>query len=238
MTHKKRPGLALLLALTLLGCALPAVASPNANRGMQALDAFMDAAFSVEYGDAQRDFMLRWQQPVKVHLSGDYLPEDEAFLDAFLQELTLKAEEYGMTAFPGIMRVASERRANLKVIYCPLDEMARHLTFYEPDNWGLFEYFYDDYRITGATVVVSSDVTTQRQRNHLLMEEIVGSLGLTDDIDDHPDSIVYQPWTETQQLSDLDWLMLSYLYHDALRPGMTSRQAYRVLKPLVEAGAP
>lgn len=242
MTRTRKDGLALLLALVLAGGTLlwsvPAWAAPltaqETDRPSQALEALLAAAFSVEYGDAERDYLLRWQRPVKVSLTGDYLPEDEAFLDAFLLEITEMAEAYNMTAFPGISRAKTKREANLRVIYCPLDEMAQHLKFYEPDNWGYFEYYFENYRLTKATVVVSTDVTNQEQRNHLLMEEIVGSLGLTNDIDDHPDSIVYQPWTETQQLSDLDWLMLSYLYHKDVRPGMTSRQAYQKLLPLVQ----
>ncbi len=231
---------ALVLALVLTAAvSLAQAAQPQEKaetqetpRGIQALDAFMVAGFSVEFGDQGRDFMLRWQKPIKLSLSGDYTPEDEAFLDAFLQTIHEKGEEYGLIAFPGIERVADDRSANMRVIYCPLDEMENHLTYYEPDNWGLFEYYYDNYRMTRATVVVSSDVTNQQQRNHLLMEEIVGSLGLTNDIDEHEDSIVYQPWTETQELSDLDWLMLSYLYSDQLKPGITSDRAYELLLPV------
>ena len=233
-------------AVALLFCAalwVPALADvaprfdpPNQlERNRQALYAFLDAAFTVEYHNEGRDYMLRWEKPIRISLEGTYTSKDEAFLDAFLAEVTNRAADGEFTAFPGIARVQAGGKANVRVIFCPLDEMDSYLTFYEPDNWGLFEYYYDNYRIYRGAVVVANDVTTQRQRNHLLMEELVGVMGLTNDIYTYSDSIVYQAWTETQQLSDLDWLMLGYLYSDLVKPGMTSVQAYAQLLPGVLA---
>ncbi len=218
--------------------------SPQAARRL-ALDSFLQAAFSAEYGDTGRDALIRWEEPIRLSLSGNYTREDEAFLEEFLLTVEEQAAD-GFDAFPGIRRVSERERPNMRVIYCPLEEMGNHLSSYQTGNWGYFEYYYLDYRMDEATVVVATDVTTQRQRNHLLMEEIVGSLGLTNDIHTFSDSIVYQPWTETQQLSDLDWLMLSYLYSDRVRLGMTAQEAYDALLPVVDmdwegsnpAGAP
>lgn len=227
--------LALSLALPVLGAA-PAFAPANElERLRQALYGFLDSAFSVEFGSNGRNFMVRWNKPVTVSLEGDYTPEDEVFFDAFINGFDQKMQEYGAKAFPGISRVDSPDKARVRVIYCKLDEMDQYMEFYEPDNWGLFEYWYDDYVMTRGTVTIATDVTKPVQRNHLLMEELVGTLGLTNDIYTYSDSIVYQPWTETQQLSDMDWLMLSYLYSSRTKSGMTAVQAYEALLPLLAA---
>ena len=72
-------------------------------------------------------------------------------------------------------------------------------------------------------------MTDQAARNHLLLEEITGGLGLANDIDTEKDSILYQPWTTTQQLSDLDWQLLNLLYDRRVTPGMDTETALRAL---------
>lgn len=222
------------LALVLLVLALPALGQarvfnpPNElERRRQALYGFLDTAFTPEYAGDDRDFLLRWTEPIRASIAGAYTPEEEAFFEAFLDQLN----QAGLQTFPGIMRVAPEYDPNMVITYCPLAEMGNYVQGYVPGNWGMFYYYYENWALVHANIAIATDVTTLEDRQHLLLEEIVGALGLTNDIYTYSDSIVYQPWTTMQQLSDLDWLMLGYLYSDKLTLGMNAVEAYGRLLP-------
>ena len=59
-------------------------------------------------------------------------------------------------------------------------------------------------------------------------------IGMTNDHYCYEDSIICQGWTETQELSELDWLMLNLMYHPALEPGMTAEEAEGILMNIIE----
>ena len=63
-----------------------------------------------------------------------------------------------------------------------------------------------------------------------MKEELVGALGLPGDHMMYSDSILYDPWTTVQDLSDVDWRMLNLLYSPALSPGMTEEEARDALR--------
>lgn len=226
------------LILVLLAMALPVIGQapvfnpPNElERRRQALYGFLDAAFSPEYAGDNRDFLLRWTVPIRVSIAGDYTREEEAFFEEFLTSLN-QAE---LDTFPGISRVHPDDIPNMVITYCPLQQMGNYVQGYVPGNWGMFYYYYKRGALVHADIAIATDVTSREDRQHLLLEEIVGALGLTNDIYTYSDSIIYQPWTTVQQLSDLDWLMLSYLYSDRLTLGMNAVQAYgRLLPTLVQ----
>lgn len=220
---RKLSALAALLLLFALCLGAAAETSPE----REALEAFMLACFGSEYGPDHE--LTRWEQPIRLSLEGSPTPEDRAFAQAFIDQLNDR-----VAGFPGISLVGALGRPNVRVSYAPLDSLHRYVEGYVSGNWGYFSYWYEDYRMTKAQIGLASDAANQQQRNHLFMEELVGALGLAKDIDSHPESIVYQPWTETQQLADIDWLMLNYLYHPRLSPGMSADEAHDLLTGLLE----
>lgn len=224
-----RRRLALRLTAVLAAAALVVAAAGAARAALtpdlEALYLLKLAAFGSEYGPDHG--LARWEAPIRLSLEGSPTAEDRERAAAFLDQLNER-----VAGFPGIRLADGD--ADIRVTYAPADELGDHVADYVPDNWGYFSFLYEDHRITGAQIAIASDVTTQRQRNHLFMEELVGALGLAKDIEGYPDSIIYQPWTETQALSDLDWRMLNLLYHPSLTPGMSAAEADRILRPLLE----
>jgi hypothetical protein len=67
------------------------------------------------------------------------------------------------------------------------------------------------------------------ERDHLILEELVGALGLPGDHLKYRDSILYDGWTVTRELSEVDWQMLEILYSGELRAGMTEKEASDLL---------
>lgn len=199
--------------------------APPAITQAQLAQAFQTAAFSVEYGDQGGNVLHRFEEPILLYAHGELTVEDDAKIDSFLAQLN-----ENIPGFPGITRVDNPRMANVTAAYVPLAQMDQYTTGYTPGNWGYVTYFWDwDSRMIRLEIAIATDVTSQADRNHLFMEELVGGLGLTNDIEGYPDSIIYQPWTTTQQLSDLDWQLLALLYDSRLTSGMSWNQAQKAL---------
>lgn len=212
------------ICLPTLAQTVPAFAPANElERRRQAMYCFFDAAFGSEYGGSSG--LVRWGSPIKVSLEGAYTHKDEAFAIDFLDML----REAAIPGMPEISRVDMNDAPNIRVTYAPLDYLGDYVTGYVAGNWAFFSYHYEDYLMTRASIAISSDVTGQEARNHLFLEELLGVLGLATDIYTYSDSVIYGPWTEVQALSDLDWLMLNYLYSPLLEPGMSTPQAHALL---------
>lgn len=189
-----------------------------------AIDMLMAAGFQSEYNNNDRDFLVRWATPIRISIAGAYTRDDKATLKDFIVELNER-----VTWLPDVRLVSGPSQANITMTMAKLDELSDYEPDYEEGNWGYFSFWYNDYKIDQANIVIASDVTSQKERNHLIMEELVGSLGLSNDITDFSDSIVTQKWTTVQALSPLDWHMLNILYEPWLYPGITSKEAYDVL---------
>ena len=220
--------IALLLPLFLLLTALPPAlgetfhAEDEADALRKALELFRVCALSAEYGD-NRGFLIRWEAPIRVCTDGRPAIADLRELDAFLAELSGR-----VPGLPPFERVCTEAEANLVIHYCALKELPERVTGYTPGNWGYFSYWYTGAVINRAIIGIAVDKCGLRERNHLMREELVGALGLTNDHEVWSDSILYQPWTTVQTLSEVDWLMLNILYSPQLKPGDTWLRVRRV----------
>lgn len=190
-----------------------------------ALNQFEACAFSAEYGGDGRDYTVRWIDSLHVYFEGDYTDSDIAFFYRFVSELTRKID-----GIPEIRITSDKYDSNVQIYFTPLDRMDDYLSNYTEGNWGYFTYWNMGSYITELEIGIATDVTTQRQRYHLLMEEFVGGLGLANDHYLSDDSILYGVWTETQSLTTADWLMIQFLYDDRIPAGLTWNQ----IKPLIE----
>lgn len=227
MKHLTALLLALLLALP--GSALAEVFAPSdAAEALQtALELCSTCAFAAEYGGEHS--LMRWDGPIRIYLDGQPSAADRQTLADFILQLC-----YRVPTMPNVTIVDAPAAANVTIWYGPLNAMGQHVTNYQAGNWGYFTYWYSRGRIVQAEIGIATDVTTQRDRNHLLQEELVGALGLTNDHDVFSDSILYQPWTTTQQLSEVDWLMLNMLYHPDVTPGCAWEEFRRITEERVE----
>ena len=223
--------LALLMVFATLGSASPSsdFAPRDAQDGkLQALSCLGVCAFSAEY-NSDRSTLCRWENEIKVYAGGSPTSDDVRELDAFLMELSFR-----VPLLPVVTRVSAEQEANVTIYYVPLNSMAAHVNSYVEGNWGYFSYSnYASGEMAAGRIALANDVTNQRQRNHLMREELVGVLGLSNDHTLYADSIVYQPWTEVQELSEIDWLMLNMVYSPHVDSGMSYKEVYAVLYPTI-----
>ena len=216
----------LLLCLPLLFSSAPAEefrprSETDADR--KALACFCLCAFHPEYEEEEIG-LIRWEQEITVWAGGSPTREDLQTLDAFLAELQVR-----VPALPPIRRIRQDTAA-IRIWYVPQYMMRHYLDGYVEGNWGFFRMQYPDSRIVSARIGIASDCTEQEERNHLLLEELTGALGLPGDHLLYRDSILYDPWTLVQSLSEVDWRMLNMLYSPSLSPGMPEGQARAILK--------
>lgn len=199
--------------------------SGEADARRRALALFLDCAFHPEYGPQEAQPLTRWDREITLWVGGAPTREDLAVLDGFLRDLNEK-----VPGFPGCRRVKRDTDAAVRIWFVPEYMMKFYFSDYVEGNWGFFTYETRRSVITSARVGIAADVTEQPERNHLILEELVGALGLPGDHRRYSDSILYDGWTEVQSLSEVDWRMLALLYSSALSPGMSAEEARAALQ--------
>ena len=236
--------LSLLVALSLSGCGLlarqrttatasptpSAIASPTpaATAGpaftrQEALDYFAEIAFGSEYGDEEAT-VAKWASPIKATVLGEPTEEDRKAVTRVMDGLN------AVEGFPGMNLLEAGREdRNMEIWFVPLDRMAAAVPGYVEGNWGFFTVNLDSDSIQSATVAIATDVTKQRERNHLIFEEIIQAMGLMQDAGRYHDSIFYGPWTTVQKPTVLDWELVRMLYLPQIKEGMVRNEALSVL---------
>ncbi len=218
----------LILLLAILTAVSSALATPmvpvTEEQIAEALECLEHCAFTPEYGTAHNK-LIRWASPLRISVNGDYTSEDLAALDRFIALLN-----DAVPHIPQVSRINSGT-GNITVWFGPLDETDSHVDGYQPDNWGYAHYYFDGRGVIyRGQVAIATDVTTQRERNHLIQEELFCLLGLTNDHNCRKDSIIYQRWTDVQAPNAIDWLMLQMVYNPAVSPGMDVSEALHQLR--------
>jgi len=89
----------------------------------------------------------------------------------------------------------------------------------------------DNNEIYYATICYSDEMR-QYTRNSVILEEIYNGLGPIQDTVLREDSIIYQYFTEPQDLTDVDWLILKLLYHEDMKCGMDAEACEQVIRKL------
>ena len=151
---------------------------------------------------------------------GDSTEEDLKVLDQIIAELN------AINALPSISRVTTG--GNYIFTFSLLDDMAEAVSGYVEGNWGFVSIFWDrtgdiDY----AEAAIATDVMSQEERSHIILEEFVQGFGMLNDPYDYPDSIFQQDWTLVQDLMPIDWAVIRIVYHPALSSGLDSNAIYR-----------
>ncbi len=185
----------------------------------KSIEYMQEVAFQSEYGkDKDKNVLHKYIDPMVLYFEGNYTDEDTMFIDAFLKTLSEKLPNLS------ILRSFAKEKANVVVSYVPYDQLKESVPDYIKGNWGFFRYYTHNNRITHAYIGITSDISTQEIRNHLFMEELIGSMGLANDSYTYPDSILYQEWSTTQSPNEIDWLCLQLLYQPYVKPGMSFEQ--------------
>ena len=93
-------------------------------------------------------------------------------------------------------------------------------------------FWYDGFdRIYEGTICYCTEID-QTVRNSVILEEIYNGLGPVQDTDLRADSIIYAGYSEPQELTQIDKLLLRLLYHPSMKCGMDREECEAVIRSL------
>lgn len=189
------------------------------------LSYFKEIALEAEYGSRQQS-IHKWMEELKIKVNGRPSKEDLSTL------ASLTATLNGLSENLHIRTASAEEEANVEIYFIP------HAEFFAmgyldrtvfAENWGLGIVNWNELgEINKAIVLIATDKPNQKERNHLIQEELTQSLGLLNDSWDDPESIFYQGWG-TQSLTSRDQRIVQILYDDRVKPNMKEADLDRAL---------
>ena len=183
---------------------------------------FQEVAFGSEFSD-NSSIIRKWQGDLRIKVIGSPNSED-------LKTLKTVISEINNLAF-GINLKIVDNQPNVKIHFVPVSEFGRYEPNYQAGNYGYaWINWKQDNTIHSANILITTTGVNQKERSHLIREELTQSLGLLKDSYQHKNSIFYQPWTDTNQYSQLDETVIQMLYRPEIRPGMTRSQVMSFLK--------
>ena len=182
----------------------------------------LDAEF-VNSGNAS--LVQKWSVPIRYSIEGTPTDEDMAVLNDFADWLN------SIEGFSGISLAADPAQANLRIHFCTQQELLQLMG----DNYGGMDgavtFWYNNNHIYDAIICYRTDLE-QTVRNSVILEEIYNGLGPIQDTQLRSDSIIYSGYSEPQQLTAIDELILRLLYHPQIRCGMDAQACEAAIRAL------
>lgn len=171
---------------------------------------------------AEDNLILRWEKPLKVQIIGNYTDEDYERIVSQLDMFN------GIGTLPPITVV--KKGGNFLIHFVPMKEMGKVMSIFEDKYPSNYYYAYDNYKLTKYVTAIASDVPTQKERNYLVLEMITRGLGIFNSSSKYKFSIFQTEWTNSQTLSDLDYIIIGMLYYPEIKPGVMKEATAEKLK--------
>ncbi|MEM7716704.1 MAG: DUF2927 domain-containing protein [Cyanobacteria bacterium P01_A01_bin.68] len=195
---------------------------PKRRYTTEEIDYFQEIAFGAEYS-TNSSIIRKWQGDLRIKVIGKPTSEDFKTLKTVINEIN------NLTS--GINLKIVDNKPNVKIHFVPVSEFKRYEPNYQPGNDGYAWVNWNQNNIIySANILVTTTGINQKERSHLIREELTQSLGLLKDSYKHQNSIFYQPWTDINQYSQLDKTLIQILYQPEILPGMTKSQVASFLK--------
>ena len=133
--------------------------------------------------------------------------------------------------FPGMYPADNQNAYNLRIYFCDQQTMVNQMgdNYYGMD--GGVTFWYNNNEIYDAIICYRTEIN-QFTRNSVILEEIYNGLGPVQDTDLRTDSIIYSGFSEPQELTAVDELILRLLYHPNIKCGMDAAQCESVIREL------
>lgn len=212
---------AIFIAFTMIlfGCS---VQTNTDNFSQEELEYFTEIALGAEFGD-EIPVIKKWTDDIHIKINGEPTARDLETLHDIVNDLN--------ELINGIKVKIVESKENLTITFSPESDFAEIDPNYVPINYGFFWALWhdDNFVIYDASILVSSADITQRERSHLIREELTQSLGLMNDSNKYKNSIFYQKWTDVTEFSEMDRAVIKLLYLKKIKPGMSKEQVLNAL---------
>lgn len=183
----------------------------------------LDAEF-INSGNA--DVVQKWDRQISYGVLGAPTQEDRAAL------LAMASAVNGISGFPGMYEVSDPDSANLRIHFVSQEEMVQILgdNFYGSDG-GVTIWWNDSQQIYEGVICIRTDID-QYVRNSVIKEEIYNGLGPLQDTDLRTDSLIWSGYSAPQDMTQVDRLILTLLYHPQIKCGMNAAECEAVIREL------
>lgn len=182
----------------------------------QELEYFFETTFGAEYG-ASLPMLHKWTDNIRIKINGIPTSEDLDALNQIIAELNSLINSISLDIVT--------QNSNIDIYFTSVDQFLLIEPNYISGNMGFFWVWWNN---TGASyegkILIASEGISQRERSHLIREELTQILGVMNDSNRYKDSIFYQGWTDTIEYTPIDRTVISLLYDSRLKPGMTQNQ--------------
>ena len=177
-------------------------------------DYFNEVAYgSDETPGEKANKITKWNEDIKLFVDGNYTSQDLMTIKNLLTELNTLITPLKMTI------VKNKVESNSIVYFGDFNSFnARHLNNsneYIDCNGYCLIYGYDENTIITNTKIFIRTGTSALDKKHAIIEEITQSLGLANDSYSYENSIFYEGYSTTQQLSKMDKEVIKMLYDDS-----------------------
>ncbi|NET39351.1 MAG: DUF2927 domain-containing protein [Cyanothece sp. SIO1E1] len=187
----------------------------------QIIDYFLDVALGSEYGHSSPN-IRKWHGTVKIKILGSPTATDLETLNTVIDEINQLAH--------GIHLQIDNDNPNLEIYFVPEHEFSQYEPNYLPVNYGFGSAWSNQDVIYRSKILISTAGINQRERSHLIREELTQALGPMRDSPKYADSIFFQRWTDTTEYTELDKAVIAILYQPDIRPGMSRAEVLQVFE--------
>ena len=196
----------------------------------EVINYFCEVVLKTEYSDGVGDATLvqKWTDRICYRIYGEATEQDKLILTEFFQQLN------EIEGFPGIVPARENDLTDMALYFYDYESFNRSfgefLNYEMADGAVQYWYYTDTNVIYDARIGYRTDVD-QYTRNSVLLEEVFNGLGITDTVL-REDSIAYQGFSQPQELSEIDWLMIKLLYHPKMKAGMNREECARLIREI------
>lgn len=187
----------------------------------QEINYFLDIALGTEYSESS-NIIKKWEGDLRIKVIGSPTSQDMDTLRTVISEIN------NLTS--GINLKIVDSKPNVKIHFVPVSEFKRYEPNYQPGNDGYAWVNWNQNNVIySSNILITTTGINQKERSHLIREELTQSLGLLKDSYKYKNSIFYQPWTDTNKYSQLDKTLIQMLYRPEIRPGMSKSEVANFL---------
>lgn len=189
----------------------------------EVLSYFMSVAYQSEYGGT-RDHNVRWSVPLKYTVHGNPQEGDLDTVKALAEKLN-KIE-----GFPGIREAESAEDTNMDIYFVSMYDFSKYVYSAVGYFWGYANIWWDydaEGRfgaITDSVVLIADEIPTRLERDSIIYEECLQSLGLLQDTYDYYESVFYQDSNYQGEPAPIDWALVEILYSPKMLTGASSEE--------------
>lgn len=172
---------------------------------------FNEVAYgSDQMKDSKTNKITKWDKEIKMYLDGYYTNQDLMNVKSLISELNTLIGNIKITI------VKNKSEANSIVFFGDFNTfnskyLYNQLQYVNCNGYCLIYSYSGSIIIDNVKIFIRNDVSSL-DKKHAIIEEITQSLGLANDSWTYEDSMFYEGYTTTQQLSKIDKEVIKMLY--------------------------